>query len=93
MAPSFSPSARLQRDQSLVAACQYEWWSNTTQILPILNGYDIKNSTKTTVNWICYYRDKPPFIQKIGDFETTGQAGNYIWYYYENGKYPWIVGV
>ncbi len=85
-----SPSARLELDPTLIAACQYEFWENTTRDTPTLVDGAIKNETKSDVYWICYYRDNHTTIQKMGAFTNTASAGTYLWYYYENGNYPMI---
>jgi hypothetical protein len=87
----YSPEDRLNRDPTIIAACQYEYWLNTTHSVQVINYGDITQTNKSDVYWICYYRDNHITSQKIGDFTDTISASNYIWYYYEQGKsYPLI---
>ena len=86
----FTPQGRLNADSNLVAACQYEMWDNTTQQIPTVESDGVHNENKTEVYWVCYYRDHIT-TQPIGAFTDIIAASNYIWYYYENGHYPFIV--
>ncbi len=80
------PQWRLSHNPDLIAACQYEWWTNTTQSYTIATSDSITSKNKTDVNRVCYYRDATVFVQKIGSFEDGNSAATYIWYYYEGGE-------
>ena len=84
-----SPQGRLSANPSLVAACQFEIWENTSHQVQISTGSEIKTVNKSETNHVCYFRDNHTTIQRIGEFEDVLSAFSYIWVNYDHSA--WIV--
>jgi len=84
--PHGSPQSRLDNDPSLISACQHEIWMNTTHNMTIVRETDAR-LTNNAVNLyrVCYYRNEPPTITFLGEYE--GEDGAYIAdFFYHNGN-------
>ncbi len=86
-----SPKDRLDKEPSIVAACEYEWWVNATYAAEVISTADsIIYQNVTPVLWVCYYRDNRISTQHIGNFKDKTDAMSYIWYYYAPHNMPFI---
>jgi hypothetical protein len=73
--PHGTPQSRLDKDPSLTSACQHEIWMNTTHSMSIVRETDVR-LTDSAVNLyrVCYYRNEPPTITFLGEYEGVDGA-------------------